>query len=131
MYPINVVEKETNINKYLLRMWERRYSFPKPGRDTKGERVYSSLDIEKLKLVKNLMAEGYRPSKVINSTITELKDLLGSFGPKVTAAGRDSYIVVASPELHERVLETLKAKNHDLKKIMIVSNQEELEHMSF
>ena len=53
MYPINVVEKETGINKYLLRMWERRYTFPHPARDEKGERLYSDADVEKLKIVKS------------------------------------------------------------------------------
>jgi DNA-binding transcriptional MerR regulator len=131
MYPINVVEKETNINKYLLRMWERRYSFPKPERDGKGERVYSSLDIEKLKLVKNLMAEGYRPSKVINSSINELKDLLGSFGPRAASINKESVIIVTNPEIQDRVLETIKANNHETKKVVVVSSYEELEHMSF
>ena len=55
MFPINVVERETGVTKYLLRMWERRYSFPRPARDSKGERLYSLADVEKLKLVRALM----------------------------------------------------------------------------
>ena len=35
--PISVVERETGIPKDLLRMWERRYGFPQPGRDAQGD----------------------------------------------------------------------------------------------
>ena len=39
-YPISAVERETGLSKDTLRMWERRYGFPAPGRDAQGERVY-------------------------------------------------------------------------------------------
>lgn len=75
MYPINVTEKKTGVSKYLLRMWERRYTFPKPLRDSKGERIYTDDDVTKLILVKELMGNGYRPSKIINRPIEELLKL--------------------------------------------------------
>ena len=40
---ISAVERETGLSKDVLRMWERRYGFPKPGRDDNGERQYSRL----------------------------------------------------------------------------------------
>lgn len=54
MFSISIVEKKTGVNKFLLRMWERRYDFPKPLRDEKGERIYSEQDIKKLILVKKI-----------------------------------------------------------------------------
>ncbi len=35
------VERDTGISKDTLRVWERRYQFPKPQRDSLGERLYS------------------------------------------------------------------------------------------
>ena len=37
---ISAVERETGLSKDVLRMWERRYAFPKPGRDENGERQF-------------------------------------------------------------------------------------------
>ena len=41
MLNISAVERETGLSKDVLRMWERRYGFPKPGRDDNGERQYT------------------------------------------------------------------------------------------
>ena len=35
---IATVERETGLSKDTLRMWERRYGFPRPARDDNGER---------------------------------------------------------------------------------------------
>jgi len=131
MFPINVVEKETGISKYLLRMWERRYSFPRPERDLKGERVYSPLDIEKLKLVKSLMEEGYRPSKIINQNLEDLKTLLKSFSGSASATVAKSYgtvILITNPELELDVRAAIK--NHPVKRIIVVSSKEDLVNLA-
>lgn len=131
MFPINVVEKETGISKYLLRMWERRYSFPRPDRDAKGERVYNNLDVEKLKIIKLLMEEGYRPSKVINQQLEELKVLLQSFN-KVPALGfspvYESIILITSPSLEQEV--RIALKNHNVKKILVISTLEDIKNLA-
>ena len=127
MFPINVVEKETGISKYLLRMWERRYTFPRPERDVKGERIYSGIDVEKLKLVKHLMEEGYRPSKIMNLELQELKGLLKSFNRdsiKQPGDQTESVILITIPSLEDEVKKVLK--NHNVKKILVVSSLEDL-----
>lgn len=133
MFPINVVEKETGISKYLLRMWERRYTFPRPERDSKGERVYTGPDVEKLKIVKTLMEEGYRPSKIINQDMDALKTLLTSFSnssqPSAKHAGSaGTVILVTVPEMEQEVRAALK--NHPVKKILVITNREDLENLS-
>lgn len=130
MYPINVVEKETNISKYLLRMWERRYSFPRPERDQKGERVYTDDDVEKLKLVKKLMEEGYRPSKIIDQALPDLRELSKSFAESRKAEHDNEcvYVVVTMPELENNVLDALKDRN--VKKLMTIHNQSEISSLS-
>lgn len=128
MFPINVVEKETNISKYLLRMWERRYSFPRPERDQKGERVYTSDDIEKLKLVKKLMEEGYRPSKIIDQALPELRELSKSFSGTKLDTSSDIVVLIATPELEEDVLNALK--NHQVRKVIVINDRDDIQKLN-
>ena len=44
---IAAVERDTGIGKDTLRVWERRYRFPEPGRDANGERIYPLAQVEK------------------------------------------------------------------------------------
>lgn len=128
MFPINVVEKETNISKYLLRMWERRYSFPRPERDQKGERVYTSDDIEKLKLVKKLMEEGYRPSKIIDQALSELRELSKSFAGNKTASTDEIVVLVTGPDLKDEVLRALE--NHQVRKVIVIHDQNDIQKLN-
>src|SRR3954466_10945078 len=72
---ISGVERETGLSKDVLRMWERRYGFPKPSRDDNGERQYSAEDVAKLRAIKRLMDVGLRPGKIILRTLDELNAL--------------------------------------------------------
>ena len=58
---ISAVERETGLSKDVLRVWERRYAFPKPSRDENGERVYTAAEIAKLRAIKRLMDVGLQP----------------------------------------------------------------------
>lgn len=129
MYPINVVEKETKISKYLLRMWERRYAFPRPGRDAKGERVYTQEDVQKLKLIKSLMEEGYRPSKIIDQPLGDLVELHKSFADKRGENKKDIFLLVTSPELESDVKDALK--NQSPSQVYVIHNQEDIKNLSF
>lgn len=62
---IAVAERLTGVPKDSLRVWERRYGFPKPSRDGFDERTYTPADIEKLKVIKRLMDIGHRPGKLV------------------------------------------------------------------
>ena len=52
LFNISGVERDTGFSKDVLRMWERRYGFPKPARDDNGERQYTSADVGKLRAMK-------------------------------------------------------------------------------
>jgi MerR family transcriptional regulator, light-induced transcriptional regulator len=73
--PIAAVERDTGLSKDTLRVWERRYGFPTPLRDANGERVYPPDQIEKLRLLKRLMDQGYRPGKIAECTVEQLQAL--------------------------------------------------------
>ncbi len=72
---ISAVERETGLSKDVLRVWERRYAFPKPSRDENGERLYSATEIAKLRAIKRLMDVGMRPGKIIGCSQEELDAL--------------------------------------------------------
>lgn len=73
---IRVVSNRTGIPADTLRVWERRYGFPKPERTAGGSRIYSEDDIGRLMLVNEALAEGYRPNEVVALPRAELEKLL-------------------------------------------------------
>lgn len=82
---ISQIERETGIAKETLRVWERRYGFPDPGRDANGERVYTPEQLNRLKNIKRLLDQGYRPGKLMGLSEPELADL-SSRGDAAAAA---------------------------------------------
>src|SRR5258707_8581705 len=46
--PISAVERETGLAKDTLRVWERRYGFPRPERDSAGDRRYPADQVRQL-----------------------------------------------------------------------------------
>ena len=101
---ISAAERETGLSKDVLRMWERRYAFPKPSRDENGERQYSIADVGKLRAIKRLMDVGMRPGKIIALSHDELNAMALARAGK----GRD----IATPALESDVLMLLKT--HDV-----------------
>lgn len=75
MMSIAAVERDTGLSKDTLRVWERRYEFPLPGRDAQGERTYPLDQVEKLRLIKRLLDVGHRPSRVVALSVDDLTAL--------------------------------------------------------
>lgn len=103
--PIADVEQATGIARATLRIWERRYGFPQPGRDARGERCYPQEQVRKLRRIAELMAQGHRPGRLVGLETEQLAaaDLPGA----VAKAGR----APADAATHDPVLEPLQ--NHD------------------
>lgn len=76
LYSIAAVERDTGLSKDVLRVWERRYGFPKPQRDVNGERVYTQEQLEKLRLLRLLVDHGKRPGKIIGLPTAALADMI-------------------------------------------------------
>jgi MerR family transcriptional regulator, light-induced transcriptional regulator len=102
---ISTVERETGLSKDVLRMWERRYAFPRPRRDENGERQYSIDEVAKLRAIKRLMDIGMRPGKIIALSSEELGALAAS---RVGRARETTH----APALESDVLTLLKT--HDV-----------------
>ncbi len=75
-YSIRVTSRLTAIELDTLRMWERRYGFPRPRRTSGGSRVYSAADVEALRLIRRALETGYRPGEVVGKPREELMQLI-------------------------------------------------------
>ena len=58
-YPVQVVARQTGLTPHLLRAWEKRYAAVHPTRSESGRRVYSDLDIRRLKLLSRITKQGH------------------------------------------------------------------------
>lgn len=88
-FSIAAVERDTGLTKDTLRVWERRYGFPNPLRDANGERLYPGAQVERLRLIKRLMDQGYRPGKLVTASNAELAALTPRTPAAETDAGAD------------------------------------------
>lgn len=110
-FTIAVVERDTGLSTDTLRVWERRYLFPVPGRDVHGERLYSREQLEQLRLIKRLLDTGHRPEQVVGLPHAALQALGRQAGGKkqrpqgqrgktaVTAAGDPPAGGAAPPQI--------------------------------
>src|SRR5512141_1288246 len=74
---IREVVRITGLRREQLYMWQRRYKFPAPLRDGFGDRVYPPDQVARLKLIKQLLSEGWRAGAVVPLTEAVLQSMLG------------------------------------------------------
>jgi DNA-binding transcriptional MerR regulator len=74
---IREVVRITGLRREQLYMWQRRYGFPSPLRDAFGDRVYPPDQLARLKLIKQLLSEGWRAGAVVPLTDSALQSMLG------------------------------------------------------
>lgn len=74
---IREVVRITGLRREQLYMWQRRYGFPSPLRDGFGDRVYPPDQVARLKLIKQLLSEGWRAGAVVPLADTALQSMLG------------------------------------------------------
>jgi MerR family transcriptional regulator, light-induced transcriptional regulator len=110
---IAAVERDTGLSKDVLRVWERRYGFPQPGRDGNGERIYPILQVEQLRMIRRLMDAGHRPGKLLALTFEQLAEL--------DARRSASNLGSTMPETHRQVMAYLK--NHDAQGLRLSLSQ--------
>ena len=99
---ISAVERDTGLSKDTLRIWERRYNFPRPLRDENGDRAYTPEQVTKLQLIKRLLDRGHRPGKIIGLD----DDLLA----KLAAKPADSPTPRQDIEIYLRLVKSHQAR---------------------
>ena len=74
-YPVRLVAVRTGLTPHVLRAWERRYGVVSPVRTDGGQRLYSDLDIERLRLLRRLTDRGHAIGRIASLPIAELARL--------------------------------------------------------
>jgi MerR family transcriptional regulator, light-induced transcriptional regulator len=74
---IREVVRITGLRREQLYMWQRRYGFPSPARDGFGDRVYPPDQVARLKVIKQLLSEGWRAGAVVPLAESALQSMLG------------------------------------------------------
>jgi DNA-binding transcriptional MerR regulator len=98
VFSIASVERETGLSRETLRIWERRYGFPKPCRDASGDRLFNAAEVERLQLIKRLLEMGYRPGRVVPLPMEVLQGL-----GQPEAAGQDKPATAGDTQLEEHL----------------------------
>lgn len=111
---ISATERETGLPKDTLRVWERRYGFPKPDRDAYGERLYPAAQVDRLRLLKRLMDQGHRPGRLMAASEEELQALSA-------AANAPARQPAADDPLSQQLLALVKG--HDVPQLRSALNQ--------
>ena len=89
-YPVRLVAVRTGLTPHVLRAWERRYGVVSPARTEGGQRLYSDLDIERLRLLRRLTDGGHAIGRIASLPIAELARLdEGTGGAEEGAASSD------------------------------------------
>jgi DNA-binding transcriptional MerR regulator/methylmalonyl-CoA mutase cobalamin-binding subunit len=72
---IRYVSNQTGLKPHTLRTWEKRYSAVVPRRTETNRRIYNSVDIYRLKLIKRAVESGHAISYIASLQNNELADL--------------------------------------------------------
>jgi MerR family transcriptional regulator, light-induced transcriptional regulator len=86
-YSIRVASRMVGLPIDTLRMWERRYDFPAPTRDSSGNRVYSEADVARLLMISRAVKLGYRAGEAIRLSDHDLGQLSAASSAWDSVAG--------------------------------------------
>ncbi len=73
---VKAITKLTGLNEHTLRAWERRYQAVSPRRSGNGRRIYTTDDVERLRLLVQLQERGYAIGQIASQVNSELKEIL-------------------------------------------------------
>jgi DNA-binding transcriptional MerR regulator/methylmalonyl-CoA mutase cobalamin-binding subunit len=74
-FPVRLVALRTGLTPHVLRAWERRYGVVTPKRSDGGQRLYTGLDIERLRRLRRLTERGYAIGHLASLDLDELARL--------------------------------------------------------
>lgn len=101
-HPIRVAAQRTRLTPATIRAWERRYDAVAPTRSAGSQRLYSDLDVERLRTLQELTGAGRSISMVAGLSDEAAADLLSEdraaivnaalpVGDEGAAVGRGTY----------------------------------------
>src|SRR4026209_2045209 len=72
-HPVRVTALRTGLTPHVLRAWERRYQVVHPRRSEGGQRLYSDLDVQRLKLIRGLAQRGHSLAQLGHASLEDLE----------------------------------------------------------
>ena len=72
-HSVRLTALRTGLTPHVLRAWERRYGVVSPIRSQGGQRLYSDLDIQRLKLLRRLTERGHNIGRLAAATLADLQ----------------------------------------------------------
>lgn len=93
-FGIGAVAKLTGLTDHAIRVWERRYDAVVAARAANGRRVYTTNDVEKLRLLKILTDRGIPISQIAADSIDALRKRLEAMSSVVAATAPDRIATV-------------------------------------
>jgi DNA-binding transcriptional MerR regulator/methylmalonyl-CoA mutase cobalamin-binding subunit len=74
-HPIQVVARRTGLSSDVIRAWEKRYAVVEPVRTSSGRRLYSDLDIDRLRLLARATLTGHTIGQIAALAAVDLEAL--------------------------------------------------------
>lgn len=78
-YRVGMVSKMTGLSTHTLRMWEKRYAAVVPKRTEAGGRLYTDADVERLRLLHDLVEQGHSIGGIANLPAADLRRMAATF----------------------------------------------------
>jgi MerR family transcriptional regulator, light-induced transcriptional regulator len=78
LHTIKAVAQQTGLNAHVIRIWEKRYGAVTPSRTDSNRRLYSSEEVERLRLLKRATVAGHGISNIARLSNETLRELVPS-----------------------------------------------------
>ena len=72
-HPVRLAALRTGLTPHILRAWERRYQVVAPSRSEGGQRLYSDLDVQRLRLLRRLTERGHSIARLAGASLEDLE----------------------------------------------------------
>ena len=115
-FDIDQASKACGLSAGVLRMWELRYGWPRPGRHTNGYRYFTSYQIQDLTRMAQLVKSGMLIGKLIQDGMPKWPSD-GSSAPRIQHCLLETTRALPKPasavgnDIRDRLIESLKTQN--------------------
>jgi DNA-binding transcriptional MerR regulator/methylmalonyl-CoA mutase cobalamin-binding subunit len=102
-YRVGMVSKMTGLSTHTLRIWEKRYAAVVPKRTEAGGRLYTDADVERLRLLHELVQSGHSIGGIARLPDVDLRHMAAHFSQASTQPALQHL-----PEVRDRVLAAIE-----------------------
>jgi MerR family transcriptional regulator, light-induced transcriptional regulator len=130
LLPVRAVVSRTGVPAHLLRAWERRYGAVEPRRSSGGHRLYSETEVERIRLLRDAVAQGQTISSVARLPTESLRRIVAAETSRTPAS--------RSPEREEvpeaqflAAMAAVEDRNGDRLRDILLGASFRLTHLAF